>query len=203
MASRFVGSPMSCLRLVSLEMDCWGCMDCTLDPRAQAQSMDPLRCTTRMARASRTLHVRLLGSSPHAVFGSHARNMKRRPSEWRALAVMRACVCPLKGCSKGIGTRGQGSAWYPPGLVVRLTCFLPERPLATARSRFARAAAWDAGSWGFYPARGDCSASRPITLFAEQWLMSQLKEIAAREKWKDSGGTWHSEMKGIFFKDDS
>ena len=35
-------APMSCPRLVSLVMDCRGCMDDTLDPRAQAQSIDPL-----------------------------------------------------------------------------------------------------------------------------------------------------------------
>ena len=41
------------------------------------------------------------------------------------------------------------------------------------------------------------SANNPV---CGQWLMSQLKEIAAREKWKDSGGTWHCEMKGNCFK---
>ena len=54
---------MSCPRLVRLEMDFWGCVRYTIDTRAQAQGMDRLRCTSRMAGAKRTHHVQLLGKA--------------------------------------------------------------------------------------------------------------------------------------------
>ena len=54
---------MSCPRLVRLEMDLWDCVRNTIDTRAQAQGMDPLRCTSRMAGAKRTHHVQLLGKA--------------------------------------------------------------------------------------------------------------------------------------------